>query len=233
MAVVSGFYGKLPGTGDFVGRRLTPVFVEKWDHWLQSSLSQSQIMLGDHWLNLYLTSPIWRFAVSGGLCGEQPWCGVMMPSVDSVGRYFPLTIGCPLPLDANLLQVVEQGYQWFASAEAILIEVLQDQQFNMEIFDAKIVSLGGIGGLLGRGNSTDTGFGTQWQLPLTHTNLQVAIGTLAHQMLLQRLSDYSLWWGDGSQQVEPSLLVCAGMPQAQGFSSMLSGQWQAGGWEQW
>ncbi len=233
MSQVAGFYGKLPVFGDFINRRLSTNFVEKWDHWLQSALSQSQIMLGDQWLNLYLTSPIWRFVIAKGQCGERPWFGVMMPSVDSVGRYFPLTIACPLPLDANLLQVVINGHQWFQNAEQVIVEALQNQQFNIEDFDAKVVALGNLSGQLSLASSTDQGFGSQWQIPLVGSSAQNAIMQLSHQMVLQRLSDYTLWWGSGSEHVVPSILISAGMPQPQSFCSMLDGQWQTGGWEQW
>uniref|UniRef100_UPI0013C2CB68 type VI secretion system-associated protein TagF n=1 Tax=Pseudomonas viridiflava TaxID=33069 RepID=UPI0013C2CB68 len=52
------------------------------------------------WLDAYLVSPLWRFAVPANLLGSQPVAGVMMPSIDRVGRYFPLTIACLLPADA-------------------------------------------------------------------------------------------------------------------------------------
>ena len=31
-----------------------------------------------------------------GVCGNKAWAGILMPSVDKVGRYFPLTICCEL-----------------------------------------------------------------------------------------------------------------------------------------
>ena len=37
-AAAAGWYGKLPGLGDFAMRRLPPNFVERWDAWLQAGL---------------------------------------------------------------------------------------------------------------------------------------------------------------------------------------------------
>ena len=37
-AAAAGWYGKLPGLGDFAMRRLPPEFVSHWDAWLQSGL---------------------------------------------------------------------------------------------------------------------------------------------------------------------------------------------------
>lgn len=87
-----GFYGKLPCRGDFVQRRVPREFVEPWDVWLQECLTLSRSQLQERWLEAYLVSPIWRFALAGGVCGAAAYAGVLLPSVDLVGRYFPLTL---------------------------------------------------------------------------------------------------------------------------------------------
>jgi type VI secretion system protein ImpM len=38
-----------------------------------------------------MEAPVWRFALAPGLCGAAGVVGVMLPSVDRAGRYFPLT----------------------------------------------------------------------------------------------------------------------------------------------
>ncbi len=91
-ALEVGFYGKLPSHGDFLRRRVSDAFVGVWDGWLQECLTASRASLGDRWLDIYLTSPVWRFACAAGVCGRSPVIGVMAPSVDRVGRYFPLTL---------------------------------------------------------------------------------------------------------------------------------------------
>ena len=57
-----GLYGKLPSHGDFLRRRTSDAFVSVWDAWLQDCLASSRSALGDRWLDVYLTSPAWRFA---------------------------------------------------------------------------------------------------------------------------------------------------------------------------
>src|SRR3954465_3512054 len=89
---VVGFYGKLPSHGDFLKRRVSDGFVSVWDAWLQESLATSKAALGDAWLDVYLTSPAWRFICGPGACGPAVVAGVMVPSVDRVGRCFPLTL---------------------------------------------------------------------------------------------------------------------------------------------
>ncbi len=87
-----GFYGKFPVLGDFVSRRLPNVFIQTLDGWLQAAVSASREAIGAGWENSYLASPIWRFVFSPEICDKNCWAGILMPSVDKVGRYFPLTV---------------------------------------------------------------------------------------------------------------------------------------------
>ncbi|MEM7439074.1 MAG: type VI secretion system-associated protein TagF [Pseudomonadota bacterium] len=96
-----GFYGKMPGHGDFVRSKADPGFVAAWDTWLQASFSDSRTRLGDAWQAAYEAMPIWRFTLPGGVCGDDPILGVMMPSQDRVGRMFPLTVFARLKMAAG------------------------------------------------------------------------------------------------------------------------------------
>ena len=66
-----GFYGKLPSHGDFLRRRASDAFVDAWDGWLRECLAASRSALGDRWLDVYLTSPAWRFVCGPGACGPH------------------------------------------------------------------------------------------------------------------------------------------------------------------
>jgi type VI secretion system protein ImpM len=55
-----GLYGKLPSHGDFLRRRTSDTFVDRWDAWLQRCMAASQSVLGERWLDVYLSSPAWR-----------------------------------------------------------------------------------------------------------------------------------------------------------------------------
>jgi type VI secretion system protein ImpM len=90
------WFGKLPGTGDFAYRRIDRHFQNIWDDWLQEGLMQLRMQQAD-WVTPYLNAPIWFFSIGQGLISNKNWVGVMMPSVDSVGRYFPLTLVAHLP----------------------------------------------------------------------------------------------------------------------------------------
>lgn len=87
-----GAYGKIPVVGDFI--RLNPPagFVRVWDTWLQDILSDGRAGYGGGFDALYMSAPIWRFTLPRGVAGAEKVMGVMMPSVDRVGRRFPLTL---------------------------------------------------------------------------------------------------------------------------------------------
>jgi type VI secretion system protein ImpM len=89
--VTVGFYGKVPARGDFVRAGLPRDFTDPWDDWLQSAMAGSRSLMGDDWLPAFLEAPVWRFRLPAGMCGTAPALGLMLPSVDRAGRYFPLT----------------------------------------------------------------------------------------------------------------------------------------------
>ncbi len=89
---VFGFYGKIPARGDFVRLGLPRGFIDPWDAWLQAMLAVARQHLGPRFEPAWMEAPIWRFQLAADLCGPDAAIGVMMPSVDRVGRLFPLTL---------------------------------------------------------------------------------------------------------------------------------------------
>lgn len=87
----AAWFGKLPGLGDFVGRRMPHAFGSDWDHWLRSGLEQLRNESPDQWEQRFVQSPLWFF-VAPALVTGKPTCGVVAPSMDRVGRYYPITI---------------------------------------------------------------------------------------------------------------------------------------------
>jgi type VI secretion system protein ImpM len=109
-----GFYGKLPARGDFVRLGLPHEFIDPWDAWLQSVLTGSRALMGEAWLPAFLQAPVWRFSLPPGMCGQQAALGLMLPSVDRAGRYFPLTFAA---LNPQRLDTVA-GEPWLNACEA-------------------------------------------------------------------------------------------------------------------
>lgn len=94
-----GAFGKMPSVGDFFRVTAPGGFVSVWDDWLQTGILSTRQRLGDRWDEHYMSAPIWRFVLAAGLAGPQKVLGILMPSVDRVGRQFPLTLMTAMPGD--------------------------------------------------------------------------------------------------------------------------------------
>ncbi len=92
-----GLFGKVPARGDFVRTGLPGSFIEPWDAWLQRALDAARRAMGERWLPAWLDAPVWRFFLPPWVCGPGAVLGLMVPSVDRVGRYFPLTVAAVYP----------------------------------------------------------------------------------------------------------------------------------------
>ena len=120
MIEAPGWYGKLPGMGDFAHRRIPETLRAAWDRWLQNGLSRLRVRHAD-WTARYLEAPIWCFVLGNDVIGAKCWIGVVMPSVDGVGRYFPFTVvselvAPPTELQGHALTYVRQWWAWAMQA---------------------------------------------------------------------------------------------------------------------
>ena len=136
-----GLYGKLPSHGDFLRRRVSDAFVSVWDEWLQQCIAASRSALGQNWLDVYLTSPVWRFACDTGVCGPRAYAGLMAPSVDRVGRYFPLTLVWEVPQGVHPLAVTQRADRWLDQVERLLLDAMAEEHVDLEKFDQRFVAL--------------------------------------------------------------------------------------------
>ncbi len=233
-----GYYGKMPAYGDFVTRRLARSFVEPWDVWLQACISTSRDQLGDSWLQSYLVSPIWRFVLSEGICGNNAWFGLIMPSVDRVGRHFPLTLAMSVEANHSVICVANNEEQWFANAEEVALSAL-DKNIDLATFNEKINALGVPLSLDDESPCAQSVYankeqvvGSSWRFRTSPTaTLGTALPLVTEQFLVAHFSAFSLWWTSGSEHVEPSLLACPELPAANCFSSLLNGNWMERGWD--
>jgi type VI secretion system protein ImpM len=239
-SVEIGLFGKLPSHGDFLRRRASDAFVDAWDAWLRECLAASREALGERWLDVYLTSPAWRFALAAGTCGPAPVIGLMVPSVDRVGRYFPLTLVANLPPDVNPIAAITASAAFFERAERLIIETLETEEIDFERFDEQVVKLGealdsitlpprivldpAAAAMLSDGAHL-------WQIPIGSA---AELAPVFEQLLSQRLSSMYeplvLWWTEGSSAVEPSCLIAKGLPHPNTFVALLDGAWAQYRW---
>lgn len=130
-----GWWGKLPGTGDFVCRRLPDAVRARLDGWLQVELGALRRRHAG-WQTAYLGAPLWQFAAGAGLLTQEAWLGVMMPSVDRVGRYFPLLIVQPMP------QIVVAPQAWWDGVTQAALQALHDDCGPQGLDDALVARFG-------------------------------------------------------------------------------------------
>lgn len=121
-----GAFGKMPSVGDFFRINLPTGFVSAWDAWIQNAMLEAQEMFGAAWDAHYMSAPIWRFSLAAGLSGPQKMLGVLMPSVDRVGRRFPLTLAAVVttPGPAQLDHFSEDAL--FSRLEDVALDALDD-----------------------------------------------------------------------------------------------------------
>lgn len=229
-----GFYGKLPGCGDFVRRRVTDAFVEPWDRWLQRGLEASRRSLGAQWLDVYLTSPVWRFACAAGVCGSQAVVGVLAPSVDLVGRYFPMTIVATLPCGTSPLGAAASSETFLTRAERLVLATLAADAADIGQFNAGVLLLeravaelwtspglqpgpGALAALSGQS-------GSAWRIALSPSqSLTGMFASLLWRHLDSAYEPAVLLWTEGSARVPPTCLLQRGLPCPSTFAALLDG----------
>ena len=130
---VPGWFGKLPGTGDFAARRFPEPARQQFDGWLQTGLQRLRERHSD-WAKQYLESPLWCFLLGENIVGTASWLGVLMPSVDAVGRYFPLVVAAPCDLGNE-----PPSTGWFSRVSAAALEGLE-QDLDAARFDTALTA---------------------------------------------------------------------------------------------
>ena len=121
-----GLFGKLPSKRDFVAYNVSRPFLDNWERWLQAAMAESRLVVGEAWQNLFLTMPIWRFWLGKDVFG-QAVVGALMPSVDGVGRYFPLSLCALEPAGARLAAPPREDVNaWLDSGEHLLLAMLEE-----------------------------------------------------------------------------------------------------------
>lgn len=235
MSKLNGFYGKLPTHGDFLSRNIPRTFIDPWDNWLQSAIAASQEQLGDKWLDYFLVAPVWKFILSDGNCGEHAWVGLIIPSVDRVGRYFPLTIASHITEPVKPVALIDECHHWLEQAEDIALSTLHDD-FQLEQLEESLAALGEP--VISRINSNELineihkekRFQGHFSMDPVNSNPLSSFPAISHFFIEQAFSSYSFWWTSGSEDIKPSFLVCEGLPERDGFSSFLDGDWDREVW---
>jgi type VI secretion system protein ImpM len=159
-----------------------------------------------------------------------------MPSVDRVGRYFPLTIAACLPKGSSVVQVLLKADRWFMEIEQLALSCLDDT-FELGAFDDALQALDLFSVLPAEVDpdvaaARDQPDRNAMALHFEPVQPGPMIWPQIAGCVLQALvPDYSLWLTNGSDRIQASLLVCAGLPSVERFSALLDGRWVEWSWQ--
>ena len=218
-----GWYGKLGALGDFAQRRLREASVRRIDDWLSRAMSGSREHLGAQWLDSYLSAPVLRFAWAPGVLDERWWFGVLMPSCDNVGRYFPLLITqtrTRAPLDVIALDHLEAWFDHLARAAAhTLVEGASLDGFEHALHDAPPWPTPGTAIAIER-HAIDHGEQHRFdaRATLAHWLRGIAVGEIQ-----ARVHGCSIWWRNAPGDPEAQATLTQGLPDGARFAALLTG----------
>lgn len=220
----SGLFGKMPSKRDFVSLNAPRSFLGPFETWLQSGIALSKETFGGDWHNIFLQAPIWRFWIGSAVCDVNV-CGVLMPSVDGIGRYFPLSVFAVADNDKAFAQASDDRMSdWYEQAESLVLETLEESfvdtpealvakmtappasrkgQANLDI---QAVS-GGVSVIAHGENAIAAAFEQMQQVDIASVNAQ-----------------RSLWWTIGGADSPQRVMVFQGMPDPTMFAGFLSPQ---------
>jgi type VI secretion system protein ImpM len=224
----AGWYGKMPAAGDFVARRIPPAFLQAWHAWLPAALEGSRQRLAGRWRDEFLSMPAWRFVFSPGLVTASAWAGLMLPSVDAVGRPFPLAIASALPAqDLDLVATLLAARSWFATLEKIALPALAGTADPATV-DAAIAAEAFRAQWLCRGERRS--FAVLGAVCIDPPD-ESERGEAALRAELQRLPrPRAVWLAQPTEIFGRSLLLCEALPTPEQFCAMMNGRWLEHGW---
>ncbi|MET0328385.1 MAG: type VI secretion system-associated protein TagF [Luteimonas sp.] len=228
MSAAPGYFGKLPGAGDFVQRRLPPVFIDAWDRAFSHAVAGARDLLGHGWQAAWQQAPTWRCLLSPGIAGPAAWAGVMLPGCDRVGRCFPMVVATALPGGTAAPGVLDDNGRWFDLAAGVAEAAQRDRTIDAARFDAAVAAL-----LPPPDPQEPTvptpppgfdGSRRGYWLPLAGHDVRVP-SALWHRLAP---TGCALWWQHGGRGHAGAVRVDRGLPDAATFASLLGARSQAG-----
>ncbi len=235
---MAGCYGKIPTLGDFLSRNLQATFVDTWDGWLRRVMSVCARSGGAQWVDSYLSSPIWRFAIGPGVAGPTGWAGILVPSVDSVGRCFPLTVAVDTPSSMPAVDMASEWADGYERAEIVAIGAL-GRALTPEAFVERIAALHGpTPPVLPGEPAVETwsdpsqparGVRTAGAPPESGEASAVA-SRLALALMSEAKEGMSLWWHLDWEGRPATTALFAGLPPPEAVASMLLGSLEDRDW---
>jgi type VI secretion system protein ImpM len=220
----AGLFGKLPAKRDFVAANAPRRFLEVWEPWLQAGVATSKQVLGAKWADVYNRAPIWRFWLGMDFCGEAT-IGVFMPSVDGVGRAFPLALFAGEGGESLLPPELESNDAWCEAAEAVLLEALEPEA-TLDAIAAKAAAMPAPALQARSGEAAGFQALPDGGTVVYDMDRQFSLAFLAARRFGHRraFASQSFWWTIGGEGFSPIALSYVGLPPAARFVDLLMGE---------
>jgi type VI secretion system protein ImpM len=217
--VPCGLFGKLPSKRDFVSYNMPRPFLDSWESWLQSAVASSRHALGQGWQDIFLAMPIWRFWCGNEVHGAAV-TGALMPSVDGVGRYFPLTL-CAVAGDSLRVLPPPSPHldAWHSQCEHLLLKMLDD---HLEAEPAAMLETLASPPMTARqALPQDSGRTLCWSVE--SGGLDTAFATLVTMNDEMVHANRSYWWTNGGPAHKAQLVVSTGRADSHFLGAMMTG----------
>ncbi|WP_326535484.1 type VI secretion system-associated protein TagF [Pseudorhodoferax sp.] len=209
----AAWFGKLPGIGDFAGRRLSHDLRSTWDGWLRQGLELLSSRAPHDWGTSFARAPLWFF-VAGPQVAGAALCGAVAPSCDRVGRHYPLSVlACARPGERLFVGERVLG-QFYAGVRDAIAEARHQAQ-TAEQFDARLATLPWPFATRPAAPDPASSAVDALLADLAHSGVastdQVALPEAAHWATAEAGAARSVWWSAGANA---QVLLHHGAPDA-------------------
>lgn len=217
-----GFFGKLPGVGDFIQRNVSPDVIIAFENWIYPAFEKAKYDLGEKWRECYFSSPIWRFVLPAGIWSQQVISGFMMPSIDRSGRCFPFVLVCEAEADVNPILWSVCLDQYHSKAEELALSLLElpnpDLDGLSDCFGKIYKSASEIDGLL----LSDRAMKADNEIFTFNVPSDSWLTSHLNTLYLMMGSEVNYWWTNGGINHQPVMRYFRGLPHVNSFSTFIS-----------
>ncbi len=148
-----------------------------------------------------------------------------MPSVDRVGRYFPLSIVSPVSKGASALSFAISAARWFDAAERILLTVLSESEPDLNVFDRQVLELTqNLVDLdcLQRPPAQKSDAGEYWKLEVPgDSSAGLAMCSLAGGIIVDHVGPTSWWWTLDRETGSATYVAVRNLPSPVAYATLL------------
>ncbi|WP_294541209.1 type VI secretion system-associated protein TagF [uncultured Rhodoblastus sp.] len=227
MPVSPALFGKVRTRRDFIAVATPRRFLSVWEQWLQTSMAASRESLRDGWNDAFLTAPIWRFWLGADICGASA-LGAFMPSMDGVGRYFPLTYVAVAGTEAALAPPeADARSPWFEQVEDFLLATLESRDHDDLLHAFENVASPAENRRVENRRVTRLD-GDADQTPVEGQAFENSFALARAADAARAASSSTFWWTAGGEGFAPCAISCRRLPSPAVFTAMLTGRFEPG-----